>query len=107
VPNLRQHRAEWDLSAANSEPAWQQNEPGLRAIHWFSHIHACSDRPKLGKKVYADWSFNVDDENARLTLPPKEVRLPVQEAAHRLRAAMNACRRAALDLGVAVPRTRG
>ncbi|WP_320536619.1 hypothetical protein [Pseudarthrobacter sp. IC2-21] len=54
----------------------------------------------------ADWSFNIDDKNARLNLPPDEVRLPVQEAATRLREAMDACRRAALDLGAAV-RTSG
>jgi hypothetical protein len=35
-------------------------------------------------------------------LPPDEVRLPVQAAANLLREAMDACRRAARDLGVAV-----
>lgn len=50
----------------------------------------------------SDWGFNVDDENSRLVLPPDEVRLPVQEAANVLREAMDACRRAARDLGVTV-----
>jgi len=50
----------------------------------------------------ADWSFNIGDSNARYTVPPDEVRLPVQQAANELREAMETCKRAALDLGAAI-----
>ena len=50
----------------------------------------------------ADWSFNIGDSNAQYVVPPDEVRLPVQRAANELRDAMEACKRAALDLGAAV-----
>ncbi|XAS64370.1 hypothetical protein ACOM2C_14155 [Pseudarthrobacter sp. So.54] len=50
----------------------------------------------------SDWSFNIDDASARLTVPPDEVSLPVRHAANELRQAMDTCRRAALDLGAAV-----
>lgn len=50
----------------------------------------------------ADWSFNIGDSNARYTVPPDEVRLPVQHAANELREAMETCKRAALDLGAAI-----
>ena len=50
----------------------------------------------------SDWSFNIDDASARLTVSPDEIWLPVQQAANELRQAMDACRRAALDLGEAV-----
>lgn len=49
-----------------------------------------------------DWSFNMDDPDARLTEPPDDVSLPVREAANDLREAMNVCRGAALHLGAAV-----
>ncbi|WP_320536616.1 hypothetical protein [Pseudarthrobacter sp. IC2-21] len=55
----------------------------------------------------SDWSFNIDDSNARLTVPPDDVRLPVQEAANTLREATDACRKAALDLGVAIRTSSG
>jgi hypothetical protein len=56
----------------------------------------------VGKKVKSYWTFNIDDSNARLTVPPDDVRLPVQEAANTLREAMDVCRKAALDLGAAI-----
>ena len=49
-----------------------------------------------------DWSFNVDDRDARLTEPPDDVSLPVRQAADDLRLAMTVCRGAALNLGTAV-----
>lgn len=59
----------------------------------------------MGKDMDADWSFNIGDSSARNTVPPDEVRLPVEQAAGDLRQAMEACRRAALELGAAVRRS--
>jgi hypothetical protein len=53
----------------------------------------------------ADWSFNIDDSSSHHAAPPDEVRQPVEQAANDLRQAMEACRRAALELGAAVRRS--
>ncbi|MET1065937.1 MAG: hypothetical protein ABWX85_13365 [Arthrobacter sp.] len=37
----------------------------------------------------SDWSFNIDDASARLTVPPDEVSLPVRQAANERRQAMD------------------
>lgn len=56
----------------------------------------------MRQKLDSNWNFNIDDTSARLTVPPVEVSLPVRQAANVLREAMDACRRAALELGAAV-----
>jgi hypothetical protein len=46
-----------------------------------------------------DWTFHIDDASARYSVPPDEVRLPLQAAVARPREATEACRTAALELG--------
>ena len=67
-------------------------------------VHVSST--KSGGTLASDWSFNIDDTSAHATVPPDEVRLPVQQAANEMRQAMDACRSAAPHLGAAV-RTSG
>jgi hypothetical protein len=49
-----------------------------------------------------DWTFHIDDGNARYSVPPDEVRLPLEAAVARLREATEACRAAALELGAEI-----
>jgi hypothetical protein len=53
-----------------------------------------------------DWTFHVDDENAKLQTPPAEIRRPLELAAINLQEATEACRRAASELSAAI-RTSG
>lgn len=87
---------------------WRQHEPQDIAIHGPAleptsrHILSLFRVTKNGEKLDSDWTFNIDDTNARSTVPPDEVSLPVRQAADELRHAMDACRSAAIDLGDAV-----
>ncbi|KSU76058.1 hypothetical protein GA0061083_2705 [Pseudarthrobacter enclensis] len=49
-----------------------------------------------------DWTFRIEDENARYSIPPDEVRVPLEAAVAKLREATEACRTAALELGAEI-----
>ncbi|OAE01971.1 hypothetical protein A6A22_11450 [Arthrobacter sp. OY3WO11] len=46
-----------------------------------------------------DWTFRIDDESARYSVPPAEIRLPLEAAVAKLRETTEASRAAALELG--------
>lgn len=53
------------------------------------HILSMFRATKNEEEMDSDWSFNIDDASARLTVPPDEVSLPVRQAANERRQAMD------------------